>query len=166
MKEVQIKTEKHKKDRYKWATEHVPWKLQDWKPVVSYDEKRFCLDGPDGFAFYRNDLRYEPKVFYKHQQGGKEIIIWADFTYGRLDNLCWTSDNRDYVMYCDILGIYSFRLADQAAGVTFLFHQDGGHVQRSNGCIHKLYKKPNFQCSNLADEERIQKLWQPDEGIL
>lgn len=51
--------------------------------------------------FYWYDLIFEPKVFYKRQQSGKEIMVWEAFAYGGVSNLCLVNDNMDSVMNCD-----------------------------------------------------------------
>lgn len=50
MKCAPMMTDKHKEDRVKCAVDHVSCTLSDWRQGVFSDEKRFCLDAPDGFA--------------------------------------------------------------------------------------------------------------------
>uniref|UniRef100_T1IUS6 Uncharacterized protein n=1 Tax=Strigamia maritima TaxID=126957 RepID=T1IUS6_STRMM len=64
----------HKEKRLKWAREHMSWK-QEWHKVIFSDEKKFNLDGPDGWAYYWHDLRQDDQVFSKRQQGGGSLMI-------------------------------------------------------------------------------------------
>uniref|UniRef100_T1J9X4 Transposase IS30-like HTH domain-containing protein n=1 Tax=Strigamia maritima TaxID=126957 RepID=T1J9X4_STRMM len=65
----------HKEKRLKWAREHMSWK-QEWHKVIFSDEKKFNLDGPDGWAYYWHDLRQDDQVFSKRQQGGGSLMIY------------------------------------------------------------------------------------------
>jgi transposase len=44
-------TSKHRKERLKWAKEHINWTLDDWKKVVWSDETKVNLFGSDGEVF-------------------------------------------------------------------------------------------------------------------
>ena len=48
-----------------------------WKHVIFSDEKKFNLDGPDGFNYYWHDLRKKGESYRK--QGGGSVTIWATF---------------------------------------------------------------------------------------
>ena len=45
--------------------------------VIFTDEKKFNLDGPDGFKYYWHDLRPEPEWFSKRAFGGGSLMVWA-----------------------------------------------------------------------------------------
>ena len=45
--------------------------------IVFSDEKRFCLDGPDGTACFWADNCMPKGTFSKQERGGGDIILWA-----------------------------------------------------------------------------------------
>ena len=51
-----------------------------WNHVIFLEEKKFNLDGPEGFSYYWHDLRKEKRIFSKRQQGGEIVMIWAAFS--------------------------------------------------------------------------------------
>ena len=54
---------------------------EKWKDILFSDEKKFKLNGPDGFKYYWADLRNDKKVFLKRMNGGGSVMIWGAFSY-------------------------------------------------------------------------------------
>ena len=71
-------TKLHKKNRLNFATEKIEWD-QEWDQVIFSDEKKFNLDGLDGFQFYWCDLRKEEQIYSKRQNGGGNVMVWGAF---------------------------------------------------------------------------------------
>lgn len=95
-------TEAHKVQRLNYAGQHMNWN-EEWKKVIFFvltfifsvftfifyyrkvfkvvysDEKKFNLDGPDGYRYYWHDLRKEERVFSKRNFGGASVMVWAAF---------------------------------------------------------------------------------------
>ena len=67
------------------------------------DEKKFNLDGPDGFAYYWHDLRKEQKYFSKRQQGGSGVTIWAAMSYYGLSSVAVIDGSMDSEKYIQVL---------------------------------------------------------------
>jgi len=61
--------------RLQWGRDHMQW-LEQWSRTIFSDEKKFNLDGPDGWAYYWHDLRKEKRVFSKRGHGGGSLMIW------------------------------------------------------------------------------------------
>jgi transposase len=79
-----------------------------WDRVVFSDEKKFNLDGPDGYQFYWHDLRKEVEVYSTRVNGGGSVMVWAGmscygktqlaFLEGRQNSQCYTKTLDDYLL--------------------------------------------------------------------
>ncbi|KAF0709933.1 hypothetical protein AaE_012726 [Aphanomyces astaci] len=71
-------TRAHEKARVKWAAEARHWgpKFGD---IVWSDEKKWNLDGPDGFNYYWADLTRRREHFSKRQNGDNNDMTMHDF---------------------------------------------------------------------------------------
>ncbi|KAJ0408583.1 hypothetical protein P43SY_008930 [Pythium insidiosum] len=70
----------YKAARMSWATEKLTHD-HDWKCVVFSDEKKFNLDGPDGFEHYWRDLRRPALTCVRRQQGGGSVMAWGGMSW-------------------------------------------------------------------------------------
>jgi hypothetical protein len=59
----------HKKNRVAFALKCDAWQKR-WCRVVFMDEKKFNLDGPDGFRYYWCDVRQPPEFYSRRVSGG------------------------------------------------------------------------------------------------
>ena len=67
----------NKENRLNWALKYIKNGPDFWDIIVFSDEKRFCLDGPDGNAHYWADTRLERKFFSTRSHGGRGLMVWA-----------------------------------------------------------------------------------------
>jgi len=108
-----------------WTTE--------WKKVVFSDEKKFNLDGPDGYNGYWRDLRKDPLYFSKRNFGGGSLMIWgAICSSGKLD-LEFISAPLDSVTYQGVLRKQLVPFLKKFRRQDLLFQQDNAtcHVSHS-----------------------------------
>ncbi|KAG4048573.1 hypothetical protein PC123_g16104 [Phytophthora cactorum] len=47
--------------------------------IIFSDEKKWNLDGPDGFQYYWRDLRKPPCYTKRRQAGGDSVTVWTAF---------------------------------------------------------------------------------------
>ena len=64
---------------------------EEWHQVLFSDEKKFNLNGPDGYQYYWHDLRKEKDTRMSRNFGGGNVMVWGGFF------LCWkTSTGMDF----------------------------------------------------------------------
>ena len=91
---------KHKIARLEFAKKHQTWCFKKWKRVVFSDEKKFNLDGPDGFQKFWFSKEIKQEYFSKRHTEGGSLMVWGAFSAkGKLKliflNGCQTS--KDYI---------------------------------------------------------------------
>lgn len=117
-------TERHKNARVEFAKSYVQWTWALWTKVIFSDEKKFNLDGPDGFSYYWHDLRKEEKVFSKRQMGGQSIMTWGAFCFHGKSELAIVDGRQDSTKYCSLLEQYLIPFASSTYGEPYIFQQD------------------------------------------
>jgi len=128
----------HQKKREEWALEKVTWTQQKWDTVVWSDEKKFNLDGPDGLAYYWHDLRREPEMFSKRQNGGESVMVWGAFGGKKKSELAILCGKQNGVKYVRTLEDYLIPFSE-VLPVSWLFMQDGAPCHRANIAKDWLY---------------------------
>jgi hypothetical protein len=71
-----------KRARESWAWDMLMNKdpVRSWGTIVFSDEKKWNLDGPDGFQTYWRDLRRPARQTKRRQAGGGSVMVWAGFS--------------------------------------------------------------------------------------
>lgn len=124
-------TELHKRKRMEWAKEHMTWKEQ-WLQVVFSDEKKFNLDGPDGWAYYWRDLRNEESIFSKRQCGGGSLMVWAGFGSAGRTNIAFPTGRMKAEDYQDMLEENLLPFGENIGGTFWKFQQDNASIHVAN----------------------------------
>lgn len=73
------------------------------KRAVFTHEKRFCLDGSDGLAYFSSYKRLKRSEFSKHQRGGGGSMVWTGIFRKGKTPLVFVKNNIDAAGYNAIL---------------------------------------------------------------
>lgn len=112
--------------------------------VIYSDEKRFTLDGPDGFRDYWRNLMHEPRYFTRRNFGGGGIMVWAAFTDKGQVGLEFTTNKTNSHEYCQILDKHLIPFLARNRHSKYTFLQD-------NCSIHvSAYSKAYFSQHKIA----------------
>ena len=87
-----------------FAKQHLHW-IHQWRNVIFSDEKRFNLDGPDGYRYYYHDLRKNKIILSKRQQGGGGVMIWGLISFDGTCEVTFLKGNINSIKYVHLLEI-------------------------------------------------------------
>jgi hypothetical protein len=76
MKKIPKLTKVHKTKRYEHALAHCDPHF-DWSKWIWTDEKKFNLDGPDGYNYYWHVKGMEPLRYSSNASSKKSVMIWC-----------------------------------------------------------------------------------------
>lgn len=120
----------HKQRRMEFAEKYVDFG-DKWLHVIFSDEKRFNLNGPDGLHSYWHDLRREPDIMPKRQNGGGGMMVWATTGYNGTTNLVFIERTMKSADYQDVLALNLLLDAADLAGEDWIFGQDNAPPRTS-----------------------------------
>ena len=100
-----------------------------WNSIIFSDEKKFNLDGPDGWQYYWHDLDKDEEIFSKRHTGGGSLIVWGGFSSRGKTKLAFLSGNQDSEKYTRTLFYTLLPFAIEK-------HPDGYTFQQDNAPIH------------------------------
>ncbi|RCN36896.1 transposase [Ancylostoma caninum] len=130
--------------------------------VIFSDEKKFNLDGPDGYRHYWWDLRKEPIMFSRRNFDGGSLMTWAAFgSSGKLE-LAFISNRMDSSEYQEVLRTGLLPFLRGARRCSLVFQQDNAAVHVSHSTRswlqeHRIQAMDWPACS--SDCNPVENMW-------
>ncbi|GJQ70190.1 hypothetical protein Trydic_g22650 [Trypoxylus dichotomus] len=118
------------KGRLNFARQHIQW-TEDWKKVVFMDEKRFSLDGSDGFQHNWHNFRKEPKVISRRPQGGEGAMIWGGIFYSGVVEIISIEGSLNVQKYLEIIENVKGLIQNQIGMEDFVLQQDNAPTHKA-----------------------------------
>lgn len=130
-------TKSHKSARVQFAKNTLLKGQIFWDNIIFSDEKRFCLDGPDGYKYYWHDIRKEKLVCSKNQYS-PGVMVWIAITRSSNRAFAFVGGNINSKKYQEILEkellpIYNINLS--------VFQQDNAPPHKSKDTTKFLKDK-------------------------
>ena len=110
---------------------------RNWSEVLFSDEKKWRIDGPDGWSSYWLDLRKEPKHGKTTIRQGPGVMIWAAFSQRIKTSLAFVQETLDSVAYQNVLNDHLMPFLNTDS----IFQQDNApcHVPHYQDCKITMY---------------------------
>lgn len=113
--------------RLEFARSHLNWTVEQWKKIIFSDEKRFCLDGPDGTLNYQRCKRSQKMYSKKRHTGGGSCMFWGAFCNQDKSSIKFIELNLDARGYTELL---------EEELVPFYERMEGCFYQHDNARCH------------------------------
>lgn len=117
--------------RFDWCVPKVIWD-EEWRHWLFTDEKKFNLDGPDGWGFYWHDKRREPRIYQRHHSGGGSVMVWTGFGYDGKCPIAFVHGNMNSLHYLNLLQVSCVPHIDACAHHPVVFQQDNAAIHTSH----------------------------------
>jgi transposase len=102
MKKRPLMNATHKAKRVEYALKHCDPDF-DWSKWIFTDEKKFNLDGPDGYNYYWHTIGSPPLYYSSNASAKKYVMIWGGISKNGQTPLVEINQRLNAKKYCNLL---------------------------------------------------------------
>lgn len=139
-KKLKLKTPlraNHIMARMSFAKKYMSWTTQ-WQKVIYTDEKKFNLDGPDGFSYYFHDLRKETKLLSRHHSAVGSVMVWGAISYYGAVDIVIMKGKQNAQKYLELIKEEIPKICNITAGRKWILQHDNAPIHTSRDVISWL----------------------------
>jgi hypothetical protein len=144
LKRKPVLSDEHKSKRLEFARRYMDLG-EKWKYVIFSDEKKFNLDGPDGYDYYWHAVGDSAPVLSRRTYGGRSVMVWASFNYFSLSKIAFIDGTINSDTYQSVLSEYLLPFIASQPGRDLVFQQDNARPHVSKTTVGWLRER-NIEC--------------------
>lgn len=134
---------RHYSLRLEFARQHMTWKLE-WYKVIFTDEKKFNLDGPDGYAYYFHDLRKEERYLSRRHSALGSIMVWGAICCEGVLDLVVLEGKQSAEKYIKLLEQQKIIIKSKLEDRHFIFQHDNAPIHSAT-LVKKWFTDNNIE---------------------
>lgn len=119
-----------KTKRLQFARQYMSYK-KEWQNIVFSDEKKFNLEGPDGYNYYFHDLRKEEQYLSRLHSCEGSVMVWGSISYYGTFELQFLSHKMTGNSYKAVLEKAFPQFNDLFGPIRWTFQQDNAPIHNS-----------------------------------
>lgn len=134
--------ESRKKIRLQFCKTYMSWKCE-WQQVVFSDEKKFNLEGPDGFNYYFHDLRKEEHYLSRFHSCEGSVMVWGAISFYGTFELQFLTSRMNANSYKGVLEKAFPQISDLFGPIQWTFQHDNAPIHTARAV------KQWIECQNV-----------------